>query len=362
MSFIVNNGGFDGSTNNIRIDFSNQVNEATASTPRYPVVPTSSYYYGDCDDPQSLPGGLGFPVPSNGVIEGGVPLDGSSTCSGDCHLLVVDKVHNWIYESYATNFNGNSVSSQCIVVWNGCHSYGLDGRGEQCTSVDAGGLSVTAGIVRPQEVESKNIDHALRFILPNTLIGKGTSPSGNQYVHPATHLGGPASSDPNAPLYGTIFRVKASFNTNQCFNSGDYNDPQWKVPIIAALKKYGAILTDGDGIPAFSLCFDRRFRYAGANGSFVYEYLGIEQRGLTEFCGLTASDFEVVAPPDYNPTTGVIPKFVYTGNCNRKAFPSTTCSSGTSKSKSKSKSKSHTKSKSKSHTKSKSKSKSKSRH
>jgi len=166
INFLSKHGGFDGSTQNLRIDFSMTVNTADANTPRVPVTAAAGYYHGECDDPENLPLGLGFPIPAGGFIEGGVPLDGDAACSGDCHLLVVDSVNNFVYESYESNFDGKTLSSGCVVVWNSCHEYPLQGRGEQCTSTDAGGLSVTAGVVRVEEVANKNIDHAMRFILP----------------------------------------------------------------------------------------------------------------------------------------------------------------------------------------------------
>jgi hypothetical protein len=147
----------------------------------------------------------------------------------------------------------------------------------------------------------------------------------NQYVHPANHVGGPKSTDPNAPLYGTRLRLKSTFDVNKCLTSGDYNDPQWLVAIVKALKQYGAILTDGDGIPAFSLCFERSFAYPGPDGKNPWEYLGIEQRALTQWCGITAADFQVVAPPDYNVTTRKFPVINYRGDCTPIPFPTDTC-------------------------------------
>jgi len=86
------------------------INDADENTPRFPVSPSSGYYLPDCMDVNNLPGGLGFPVPVDGMIEGGIPTDGSAPggCSGDCHFLVVDHANNWVYESYETNFDGRT--------------------------------------------------------------------------------------------------------------------------------------------------------------------------------------------------------------------------------------------------------------
>jgi len=60
------------------------------------------------------------------------------------------------------------------------------------------------------------------------------------YVRPATHAGGPSSEDPNAPPYGVRFRLKPDFDDSS-FN------PAQKT-VIAALKKYGMLLSDGGQI------------------------------------------------------------------------------------------------------------------
>jgi len=136
------------------------------------------------------------------------------------------------------------------------------------------------------------------------MIGKGGT-TGKNYVHPANHVGGPSSTDPNAPLYGTRFRLKSSVDLSTL--------PASLQTIGNALKKYGAILTDGSGIPAFSLCFQ-----IDGYTAYTWDDLGVYQRVLSDR-GLTADKFEVVKPPDY-------PNVIhYTGDCNRLAYPTDTC-------------------------------------
>jgi hypothetical protein len=95
----------------------------------------------------------------------------------------------------------------------------------------------------------------MRFILPIQYMKTGF------YVHPATHagtyqifikiktkikrlcLGGPISTDPNAPIYGTRMRLKASFDpTTQLTNKPPSNAT---IAVVNALKKYGMFLADG---------------------------------------------------------------------------------------------------------------------
>ena len=52
-------------------------------------------------------------------------------------------------------------------------------------------------------------------------------------------------------------------------------------------------VTDGGGLPNLCFSFERKFRYPGPDGTNPWNYLGIEQAGLTTFCNLTVSDFEV---------------------------------------------------------------------
>eukprot|EP00028_Trichosphaerium_sp_Am-I-7-wt_P003299 CAMPEP_0168522290 /NCGR_PEP_ID=MMETSP0405-20121227/9255_1 /TAXON_ID=498012 /ORGANISM="Trichosphaerium sp, Strain Am-I-7 wt" /LENGTH=172 /DNA_ID=CAMNT_0008543855 /DNA_START=612 /DNA_END=1126 /DNA_ORIENTATION=+ len=61
------------------------------------------------------------------------------------------------------------------------------------------------------------------------------------YVPPATHAGGPSSTDPFSPIYGVRLRLKASFNESS-FTANQ------KV-VLQALKKYGMFLADGGNIP-----------------------------------------------------------------------------------------------------------------
>ena len=119
------------------------------------------------------------------------------------------------------------------------------------------------------EVASGAINHALRFILPNDRM------KGGVYVAPATHAGGPESTDPNAPPYGVRFRLKADFD-----ESG-YTDPQ-KVA-LKALKTHGMLLSDGGEIP-LTFADDRTSTAKWAD-------LGIDANSFSE---ITVDQFEVV--------------------------------------------------------------------
>jgi serine/threonine-protein kinase len=97
----------------------------------------------------------------------------------------------------------------------------------------------------------------------------------NVYVHPATHAGGPESTDANAPPYGVRLRLKADFD-----ESG-YPDPQ-KV-ILKALKTYGMLLADGGRVP-LTFADDR-------TSAAKWSSLGIDAQS---FSAVTPDQFEVV--------------------------------------------------------------------
>ena len=127
-------------------------------------------------------------------------------------------------------------------VWDLTRQYPDVLRGDQCTSADAAGLPMAALIPTADEVAAGEVPHALRFILPNPSMKAAV------YVRPATHAGGPSSSNPDAPPYGVRLRLKASFDETP-FNANAR-------VILRAMKKYGMILSDGGNI-ALTFADDR---------------------------------------------------------------------------------------------------------
>src|SRR5262249_23603292 len=104
------------------------------------------------------------------------------------------------------------------------------------TSADAAGLSVLAGLARPDEGRPASeggqgaITHALRFTLQNAVVL-------NQYIYPASHTANPGNTNTAVmPPMGARFRLKASVDISQM-------DPESRV-VAQALKDYGLILAD----------------------------------------------------------------------------------------------------------------------
>jgi len=190
-------------------------------------IEQSDEYHPDCN------GATTFPIVTPGGIEGTNPPT-YSKCSGDCHIAVVDPAGKAFYDSYVSKVVGPTLHTNCAIKW--CSNFNYpDGRGTYCTSCDAAGFPITALLLTADELASGVLDHALRFILPGSSMGYG-------FVLPATHgTSDGHSTDPNAPLYGYRFRLKADFDTT------GYNHAS-KI-VIKGLQTYGMFLSDEGNIP-----------------------------------------------------------------------------------------------------------------
>jgi serine/threonine-protein kinase len=209
----------------MKIDFSIEVLAATASTPRKTFTKTEDFYEPDCDF-------LPFPIPAGGALEG----ESAYACAGDgdCHLIVVDRSENRLYEMWRANLVGSTWNGGCAVVWDMTRVYGDGNRGEQCTSADAAGFPIAPLLFSADEVAAGSIDHAIRFILPNMRMRAKT------YQHPGSHAGGPTGPT-DAPIYGSRWRLKSSFDLAKLPNAG--------ARVVArALQQYGMALADGGNI------------------------------------------------------------------------------------------------------------------
>jgi glucose/arabinose dehydrogenase len=205
-------GAFDG-TDPIGIPFIT----VPGNQPRVPMV---------FDEPdESEPGP--YPYPPNAPIEGGPASD------GDRHVLVLDRDNCVLYEtgrSFPIN-GGTSWEAFSGAVWNFRQNVN---RPQTWTSADAAGLPILPGLVRFQEFQAGEINHAIRFTAPQTR---------NTFLWPATHQ---ASSNTGTqfPPMGARFRLKASKNISGF-------DPRIQV-VLRAMKKYGIVLADNGSSWFFS--------------------------------------------------------------------------------------------------------------
>ncbi len=160
----------------------------------------------------------GYPVPPNAPIEGG------SESTGDRHVLVIDQDKCILYELYdahpKTDGSWHAGSGAIFDL----KSNALRPAG--WTSADAAGLPIFPGLMRYDEVAAGEIQHAIRFTVPETR---------NTYIWPGRHEASDLTGM-NYPPMGQRFRLKASFDVS--------GFPAPVQVILRALKKYGMILAD----------------------------------------------------------------------------------------------------------------------
>jgi hypothetical protein len=162
--------------------------------------------YGDESDPGP------YPIPHTAKVEAG----------SDHHVLVAS-ANCHLYELYGARRTSDGWAAASGAVFN-LRSDRL--RPDGWTSADAAGLPISAGLVRPAEVASGHIDHALRFTVDRTQRG---------YIHPATHQAGSTTSA-GVPPMGARFRLKASFPLRGYTGAARV--------ILVCLKKYGMFVAD----------------------------------------------------------------------------------------------------------------------
>jgi hypothetical protein len=167
----------------------------------------------------------GYPIPTEartqaGWIEGGVAGGGSS---GDRHLLIVDRDHSLLFETWATRWNAS------LARWEAGSGAVFDlrtnlRRTDAWTSADAAGLAIFPGLVRLDEVAAAGpIRHAFRVTLRAT----------DGHVWPASHTAGNTAG---APPMGARLRLKATRDLSSY--------PADEQKIFQAMKTYGLIVAD----------------------------------------------------------------------------------------------------------------------
>jgi hypothetical protein len=194
-----------------------------------------------------------FPIPDNTPIEGwpawytrdradrkltldDVQRDRLSE-GGDRHAIVVDPAAMKLYEFYQLKRTAHGWQAAQASIFD-LSSNKL--RPEGWTSSDAAGLPVFPAVVRFDELERGEINHALRVTIRNSRRG---------YVHPATHFAS-RKTDPNLPRMGERLRLKADYDIS------GFSPPVQT--ILKALKKHGMLVADNGIEWAISCAPDER--------------------------------------------------------------------------------------------------------
>ena len=234
------------------------------------------------------------PIPANAVIEGdyqnGPNTNGpgyNTGQRGDSHLIVWDEDNNVGYELYGAarpsdpvTLNGTPTGGQwhaaSETVWNfDTNSF----RPLGFTSADAAGLSILAGLVRPDEGLAASqggqgaINHALRMTLPQSKISK-------HYIYPASHV---ISGTGTLPL-GSRLRLGNTPAINALISQ---MGPQSQI-IARAMQQYGLILADAGSAMFVS---GTSAAVNATNGISLTWDMNDVLNGVEQ---LTASDFQVV--------------------------------------------------------------------
>lgn len=274
INWLASVGGWGGGR--MQIDFTIEVLEADASAPFRSFEPTDDFYDPDCDIAQ-------VPMPVGGALEG--EPDYQCADDGDCHLLVVHRPSNKLYEMWRANLDPftNTFYGGCLAVWNMAITYPESGRGQDCSSADAAGYPISPLLFSADEVAAGHIDHAIRFILPNSRMRRLV------YVHPATHSTFPTSGPATAPPYGARLRLRANYPLQNLPNEAART-------VARAMQKYGILLADG-GTIALTAQSDR-FTTAKWSGLL----------GPLDLRLLLVTDFEMIAAGQ---------RYGYTGDCER---------------------------------------------
>jgi hypothetical protein len=214
-----------------------------------------------------------YPVPDNTPIEGwpvsyerdGKPLTLAAVqqrpadYEGDRHALVVDPTNRKLYEFFTFGRTRDGWAAGQASIFDLTTN---ELRPEGWTSADAAGLPIFPLVVRYDELQRGEIEHALRVTIRRTR---------RAYVHPATHFAS-RLDDENLPRMGERFRLRADFDTS------DFT-PEVKT-ILQGLKKYGMLVADNGIEWAISVTPDRRIPN-------LHE----------ELRKVKGSDFEVVVAP-----------------------------------------------------------------
>jgi len=187
-----------------------------------------------------------FPIPARPVIEPAV----------DGHLLILQTGVCRLFEMYQAKRQGASWAASSTAIFD-LRSNTL--RPDGWTSADAAGLPILPGLLRYQEVKSGRIQHAVRMTVPSTQ---------RAYVWPARHFAS-SSTDPSLPPMGLRLRLRPSFDI------GPFS--QEAQVILAALKRYGAIIADN-----------------GSSFFFTAAPDGWPKSLLNELKGVKSDDFEAV--------------------------------------------------------------------
>jgi len=151
------------------------------------------------------------------------PIEGGSASTGDRHAIAIDTNNCILYELYRAFPQSSTWQAGSGAIFNLLLN---NLRPSTWTSADAAGLPIFPGLVRYDEIAAGEIQHALRFTVPQTLRG---------FVWPARHYASSLTGAQYPPM-GARFRLRANFDISGFSPTNQI--------ILRALKKYGMMIAD----------------------------------------------------------------------------------------------------------------------
>jgi hypothetical protein len=188
----------------LRYDITMPINIVSGTQAKVPLV----LEYPDESDPGP------YPIPPNPKLEEG----------SDLHIFTLDKDNCVLYETfYSIQLPDGSWDVYSAAKWS-LLSNAL--RPAYWTSGDAAGLPMTVGLIRYDEVNAGQLNHAIRFTAPRTQ---------RLFIWPGRHYASQNTSAALPPM-GQRFRLKAGFDITPY--------PPRIQTILRAMKQYGMFLAD----------------------------------------------------------------------------------------------------------------------
>jgi len=231
--------------------------------PDQPKIPVTITAYPDESDkgPYPVPDNLpieGWPMSYRGQSLTDVQFDRRQQ-GGDRHGIVVDPVNRMLYEFFAIRRTATG--------WEAAQASIFDLKSNKLrpagwTSADAAGLPIFPAVVRYDELQRGEINHALRVTIRRTR---------RAFVAPATHYAS-RLTDESLPRMGERIRLRQDFDVAGF-------SPEVRT-ILRALQRYGMFVADNGIEWAISVTPDERI-----------PSLHKELRRVR------GADFEVVVPP-----------------------------------------------------------------
>jgi len=230
--------------------------------PTYYAQPTDPIYTIDCTAPW---GTCELEHPDISVR---VPVAARAAGGSDGSMTVVDQANGWEYDFWqvaSKPAGGGTIT----ISWGGRTRIGTpesDGLGvmPDDTGADAASVGLLAGIIRAQEMEAGQINHALYMV-----VGCDAGQSTGVYPAPPTADGAacPAELRQFAPVMGQRFQLNM---TDQEINA--LGVPPWRKTILRAMARYGMYVGDTSAQPRW---------FVGIESGSTYTSFGDEDRFVT---------------------------------------------------------------------------------